>query len=799
MSTAHSLQRFLRIFATAINNLAICSNEGGEALKGSRVYVRTFIYMLTITLVVILLGCSIYYVYVRNLVRSEMMDSNQQIIKQMASSYEVFLESTINATMVSIQSGPDLAEMANDPTSKNRLIYGKLNQISELSDFIYSIYYIDLQSEDIYTSSGFRFDKSDFYDQDWVLSLDANRDFYILPSRQLPTIPSGVKDVIPIILNAPFHALQHEHMYVINIDANQLLQYLIRSMDSLENQNVRIIDPTGMIFVSTDRPDNHYMNVDEFPHLQSNRLLSEKEGGFLTDHDGKRLLISHYESPQYGWKYVYEADYEQLALRMMRPLQVVLLIAVILLAFGIFAAMTVSKRLYRPVGDLVQLFGPQVDQGQEGQSVDEYDWIAKQTRNYLSENQDLKEEIDHNQKAMEKHFLYNLVVRNIYTEQEIDEKLTYFQSSIYNNYSVIVIGIDDYPLYMSRFTLEDRMLWEYAIENIATELWGRQGSGFYLSLDVARFAIVFSATSTSEPARIQDEAFHLANELMRAIHDYLHLFVSIGVGRPLQRVDHMYIAYQEAVTALSYAEASGGREVVTYSGMQGAHHEIEYPYELEKTLMQHIAMGDLAAGKKQLLKIYSAYEIVNAKYGKEQQLLGFQLLNAIMRKMAELDIAEQDGMPDGRYSSEICREILQANTAEEAQSVLLHTMESLCTYIQQRRDNMTNTHVKQMLDYIQDNLHEPLSVDSIADYIGLNRMYTGRLFKQYTNHNIADYINQVRIEKAVELLETTDMKVKDIAATVGFNNTHYFIRIFKKIKQVTPGAYMGKREDTIKD
>lgn len=339
------------------------------------------------------------------------------------------------------------------------------------------------------------------------------------------------------------------------------------------------------------------------------------------------------------------------------------------------------------------------------------------------------------------------------------------------------------------------MLWEYAIENIATELWQRQGAGFYLSLDFARFAVVYSVTGTAEPARVQEEVLHLADELMRAIREYLRLSVSVGIGRPLQRVDLMYTAYQEASTALSYAEARGGGEVVAYSGMRDSQHEIEYPYELEKTWLQHIAMGDLEAGRRQLEDIYAVYADADAKYGKELQLLGFQLLNAIVRKMAELDIAEQDGLPSGMTFTGICRDILQASTADEAQAVLLHTMESFCTYIQLRRDNMTNTHVKQMLDYIQDNLAEPLSVDMIADYIGLNRMYTGRLFKQYTNCNMADYINQMRIEKAAELLEQTDMKIKDIAESVGFNNTHYFIRIFKRLKEVTPGAYREQRKD----
>jgi YesN/AraC family two-component response regulator len=87
-----------------------------------------------------------------------------------------------------------------------------------------------------------------------------------------------------------------------------------------------------------------------------------------------------------------------------------------------------------------------------------------------------------------------------------------------------------------------------------------------------------------------------------------------------------------------------------------------------------------------------------------------------------------------------------------------------------------------------------LSLDIIADYISLNPSYAGRIFKQHYNIGVADYINQVRIEKAVEFLNTGDYKINDLAVMTGFTNATYFIQIFKKLIGKTPGQYKENKE-----
>ncbi len=87
-----------------------------------------------------------------------------------------------------------------------------------------------------------------------------------------------------------------------------------------------------------------------------------------------------------------------------------------------------------------------------------------------------------------------------------------------------------------------------------------------------------------------------------------------------------------------------------------------------------------------------------------------------------------------------------------------------------------------------------LSPAVIADEMGLNSAYLGRLFRQSLNLSISDYMNQVRIRHAACLLTSTGLSVESIAQRVGFVNAKYFFVIFKKLMGQTPLQYRKNQQ-----
>jgi two-component system response regulator YesN len=71
----------------------------------------------------------------------------------------------------------------------------------------------------------------------------------------------------------------------------------------------------------------------------------------------------------------------------------------------------------------------------------------------------------------------------------------------------------------------------------------------------------------------------------------------------------------------------------------------------------------------------------------------------------------------------------------------------------------------------------------------INPSYCSYLFKEKTGENFNDFVNRIRIEKAKELLKSSPEKVYKIAKTLGYDNTKYFFRVFKKVTGYTPEEY----------
>lgn len=97
--------------------------------------------------------------------------------------------------------------------------------------------------------------------------------------------------------------------------------------------------------------------------------------------------------------------------------------------------------------------------------------------------------------------------------------------------------------------------------------------------------------------------------------------------------------------------------------------------------------------------------------------------------------------------------------------------------------------IKRACEFMENNLQEDITLKQMADFSHLSVSYFGVLFKQYTGKSFVNYFNQIRIEKAMELLRNSDRKVYEIAETVGFASLPYFNRVFKQVSSLTPNEY----------
>lgn len=103
--------------------------------------------------------------------------------------------------------------------------------------------------------------------------------------------------------------------------------------------------------------------------------------------------------------------------------------------------------------------------------------------------------------------------------------------------------------------------------------------------------------------------------------------------------------------------------------------------------------------------------------------------------------------------------------------------------------NRDNIILRPALEYIERNYSRNISLDSMASLCNISSSYFSKLFKRVIEDNFANYINKIRVKTAKEILITTDIPITNIALDLGFEDSGYFIKVFKKQEGVTPSVY----------
>ena len=96
---------------------------------------------------------------------------------------------------------------------------------------------------------------------------------------------------------------------------------------------------------------------------------------------------------------------------------------------------------------------------------------------------------------------------------------------------------------------------------------------------------------------------------------------------------------------------------------------------------------------------------------------------------------------------------------------------------------------QRVIAYVDQNYMYKLSLDEIARHVYLNRTYVSQLFTKQLGVSFSSYLESIRIQKACELLQETDLSVAEIAAATGYTSSSYFSKVFKKQTGLSPQHY----------
>lgn len=125
---------------------------------------------------------------------------------------------------------------------------------------------------------------------------------------------------------------------------------------------------------------------------------------------------------------------------------------------------------------------------------------------------------------------------------------------------------------------------------------------------------------------------------------------------------------------------------------------------------------------------------------------------------------------------------------------LLHLLGSFKYLNQFRKINYSTEKdiVKKSILFMKRNIHRGMTLKEIAAHVDLSASHFSRLFNQRTRHSPLDYFIHLKVQYACQLLDLTNLRIFQVSKEIGYDDSYYFSRIFKKIMGISPAKYRNK-------
>ena len=751
-----------------------------------------------VTLLVVGISLLFYRVYERTLTEEMITYSAQGLDSTDTMISEVFRQ----IENIGYQQALATARLVNSSDRDIVYDYYRLQQLTDglvnmknSHNYIHSCYIYFNQGSVIATSLMGVTSARLFYDTDWldIYRANANQVVWINGRKPYSAQYEGnlqlfekyledTSDVFTLLVPLSSSMRNRGGVVVINVYESEIAKLLNRSADDREMEML-MADAQGQIVAAADVQALYTdLPQDVFSQLQS----GGRAGGHFgyTGTDGERLICV-YTGSRFNQNYLLQMIPIS---RMLAPtsglLRDIMLCAAAFLILSLGMVLALMYLSYRPVRQLYRELGKNLSgMGEDSSTAEIQSTISKM----IQDNRALTK-LWENNRMLIKHRTLSLMLQGRLKAGDMDGKrlesldirfpYPYFTCCVLHlgtaQHAPVILDEQYEVTKMQLFPLLQRCLTPPA-------------AGYTVDLDDLNIAVIINLEQ-NDPALPLGLCQRLQEVLTDS--DIVPYTVSIGLGTCIGPLDSLSLAFRQACSAMRYALASCPGEIVNFSSICIAPAEMGWGSIPEETeLLEAIRIGDFTAASRHLSDWFAWLLRAGATLETLKQAATGQM-GQIINLLPEIGLAINSS------ASTVTADILQAEQQEQIKQLLLDFITDICTQIQSRREHKNSEIMETILQYMRSNYQKEISLNQVAENVYMSVPYLCKIFKEYTNQTFTDYLTTLRIEASMELLRTSNKKIMDIAASVGYANVQSYIRAFKKVNNMTPTDF---RDSLISD
>lgn len=335
--------------------------------------------------------------------------------------------------------------------------------------------------------------------------------------------------------------------------------------------------------------------------------------------------------------------------------------------------------------------------------------------------------------------------------------------------------------YGSADTLKDSVIQQVLLQ--IDQILGKYRGVYRFRYSSTQIAVIVSQSRSIGYADLVSSVHRLKEQ----VYQHYELSMTVGIGTVQKGAAGISLSFEQARHALSYKVIKGANAVIAFPELDHLTGRSE-PVPEEMITKLEAALENLDE-KEGISLIRDIFRTMEARAGISPADLQLQCLNILLssvRKMSFQQLQQNDFL--GRHILSL-EEMSRFRTLESLKEWMAEVIRKIIVFKQEHNIPKKKDIIAEVKEYVAEHYSEPITLADLSARFFISPYYLSQYFKQKTGDTYVNFLTQIRINKAKELLERTDLKVYEICQMVGYSDTQHFARMFEKLMGYKPRDY----------
>lgn len=564
---------------------------------------------------------------------------------------------------------------------------------------------------------------------------------------------------------------------------------LFNKMEGSDYSNFIIVDKQGLNLINGKHPDLFMHDSKDQAFISKVIHSPAKSNNFIADISGEKSLITSVYNDKLEWYLIHTTNYSYLSKDSFNVLKNIIFGSIIILFISIAATILILNKIYTPFGQVIKMIRFSHPYEAKADHYDDVQYVSDVFKGLISQVTTLEDSAVKDRNKLKEGFLKEL----LNNEARIDQ--SELEANFYKlgvqlepaHLRVLVIAMEGEAVKIEGEIDAKRALVKDAMYELALRIFTVHNDNGLERIEIGDYTLVLIMNAV-EGNPIEDQL----NGFIYQVEKFMSIQVKVGVGGYVHTAQSLPLSFEMAKEALHYKYVRSNESVFYYDEIQARlRKQGNSPMKREQALMNQLKLNDLEGAKEEVGELF-----------KEIRGYSIKEIYGILKNIGEKTDHEFKDIVDfspmyANYQKESLVDItISFTTIEQVNDFYLELVDFIIRELKGNRYRDSNVIVKNACEYIQSHYRKgDLSADAVAASLQISVPYFSKLFNENMKVTFSNYVTNLRLNEAEELLLHTPLRIKEISENIGFLNSTYFITVFKKKHGVSPNQFRQMKKE----